>query len=428
VIGAILLDPERMIDVAPLLTPDDFHDPVHEAIYAATEKLYEQREPIDYLTVAQALASDDKVQRAGGSAFLAELAANVPTSSHAARYAALVKEMAVKRRLGQLGREIQEWVGNQDATGADVLERVEQRLLALGRQSDDSKPQRIADLAVASYERYMRLQQAEDKTACLGVTTGFGKLDHLLTGLAPGHLMILAARPSMGKTSLALDIARNVAGAGRSVTFFSLEMSKLEIMDRIIAAYLGVETWKVKKADLTDDEFRRMGPLIDELKSMPIYIDDDPDTTLTNLRSKARRHKMEHELDLLIVDYLQLVEVTDRLAKENNTQRITFISRGLKNLARELQCPLVVLSQLSRAPENRSPPIPVLSDLRDSGAIEQDADTVVMLYRESYYNEDCEKPDVTDILLRKNRHGPTGKLELRFDAERMRFIDAERWN
>ena len=229
----------------------------------------------------------------------------------------------------------------------------------------------------------------------------------------------------MGKTSLALDMARNVAGGqGKSVAFFSLEMSKQEVMDRIVAGELGVEAWRLKKGQLTEQDFGRLGRLFDDLRQHPIYLDDDADSTLANLRSKARRQQMQHGLGLLIVDYLQLIEVTDRVASgENRTQQVSHISRSLKNLARELQCPIIALSQLSRSVEHAVPPIPVLSDLRESGSIEQDADIVLMLYCEDAYNEDAANPGTTDIYVRKNRSGPTGRVGLHFNHARMSFRD-----
>jgi replicative DNA helicase len=239
--------------------------------------------------------------------------------------------------------------------------------------------------------------------------------------LDAGAFVVIAARPSMGKTSLALNIAQSAAEQGKNVAFFSLEMTKQSLMDRIISGILGVETWKLKKGELTEDEFRKLGPLFDGLKKHPLYIDDDADTTIGNLRSKARRQQLEHGLDLLVIDYLQLIEVTDRAASENRTQQVTHISQSLKNLARELQCPVIALSQLSRSVEQRSPAIPILSDVRESGSIEQDADIVLMLYREDAYNEDCDSPGVTDVFVRKNRNGPTGRVSLFFQAERMTF-------
>jgi replicative DNA helicase len=230
----------------------------------------------------------------------------------------------------------------------------------------------------------------------------------------------------MGKTALALDIAHHVAThQGKTVTILSLEMTKEQLFDRTFAGVLGVEAWKLKKGALSVQEFQGMGAAFDSMKNTRVFVDDDTDRTLTNLRSKARRQQMENGLDLLIVDYLTLIEVTDRAAGENMVQRITYISKSLKNLARELQCPIIALSQLSRACEQRSPPIPVLSDLRESGAIEQDADSVIMLYRNGYYFEDCENADLTDVYVRKNRHGPTGHIELRFNKEKMQFESIE---
>ncbi len=249
----------------------------------------------------------------------------------------------------------------------------------------------------------------------------------MLTGLPPGALVVVAARPSVGKSSFALDIARTAAiKQGKNVAVFSLEMTKQEIMDRTVAGYLGVDAWRLKKGGLSQEDFGRMGVLFDELKKHPLYLDDDPDTTISNIRSKARRQQMEHGLDLLIIDYLQLIETTDRASGENRTQQVSHISRNLKNLARELGCPIIALSQLSRSTEQRNPPIPILSDLRDSGSIEQDADIVLMLYREDMHTEDCANPGETDVYVRKNRNGPVGRATLFFDAAKMSFRDIAR--
>ncbi len=416
------MDAERIIDIAPLLTAEDFYDPVYRQIYRAIASLHEQRKSIDFVTVNEALAENAVVREVGGSAFLAELAAAVPTSSHAEQYAVIVREKALKRGLVAAGKAIVEEAGNPSVTADAALDAAERRLLAFSRSQADARPRHIAELGKDAYSRYTELYEADDKTAHFGVTTGFGQLDQLLTGLPPGHLMIVAARPSMGKTALALDIARHVASKqGRNVAIFSLEMTSQELMDRIIGGFLGVQTWKLKKGELTPQDFEALGPFFDQLESHPIFIDDDPDTTLAHLRSKARRQQVERGLDLLIVDYLQLIEVPDNLSRDNRTQQVSHISRSLKNLARELQCPIIALSQLSRSVENRNPPIPVLSDLRDSGSIEQDADSVLMLYREGSYNEDCDDPALTDVYVRKNRNGPTGRVSLRFLQERMIF-------
>lgn len=418
----MLLDPERIIDVAPLLAADCFYDPIYRDIFAAMLDLYDQRKPVDFVTLNNALATNERFQKLGGSAFLAELAGNVPTSSHATHYAQIVADKATKRHLAKFADRLQQSASDDSLSATEAVEEAEKGILSLSQTNTDSKPTHIADIGAETFERYVQLHDAEDKSAFFGLTTGFDDVDAKLTGLAPGHLMIIAARPSMGKTSFALDVARNVASRqAKNVAIFSLEMTRQELMDRIVAGFLGVETWKLKKGSLTDDDFSRMGKLFDQLKDHPIYIDDDHDTTLTNLRSKARRHQMERGLDLLIIDYLQLIEVTDRSARDNRTQQVSLISRSLKNLARELNCPIIALSQLSRSCEDRRPPIPVLSDLRESGSIEQDADSVLMLYREDMYNEDSDQPGVTDVYVRKNRNGPTGRVELKFVEQRMSF-------
>lgn len=421
-LGALLMDPEKMLEVAPILTHGDFYDPTHAAIYAAMEGLFDERKPIDFVTVSNALSANESVQRAGGSAFLAQLCDPVPTSSFAVEYAGILKEKALKRRIIAAAESLIKKARDESISGETLVETAESELLGVSRQRRDHKPRHIAEIAHECYERYAQLYEADEDSPLFGISTGFRKLDHWLMGLQPGDFVVIAARPSMGKTALALDIARHAAAKqGKYVGFFSLEMSRHQIMDRIIGGYLGVETWKLRKGSITEKEFEQIGTLIDRLQQYMIYLDDDPLTSLVNLRSKARRHQLETGLDLLIIDYLQLIEVADRNAGQNRTEQVTQISRGLKNLARELQCPVIVLSQLSRSCEQRNPPIPVLSDLRESGAIEQDADSVLMLYRPGYYNSDLEDPEITDVYVRKNRNGPTGTVELRFDMARMCF-------
>jgi replicative DNA helicase len=425
-LGALLLDSERMIDVAPLVTAADFYDPLHRAVFAAIERLHEARTVIDPITVADQLQNDSQIKSRGGVTYLMTLPETVPTSSHATRYAEIVREKSLRRRLAAMGETITAVAHDDAYTATEAVEKAEQQLVSLARRGNQNLPQHIADVGSDSYERYTQLQAADDKSALYGLRTGFRDVDQMLTGLQPGSLTIIAARPGMGKTSFALDIARQVAGGQqKNVAFFSLEMSKQEIMDRIVAGELGVEAWRLKKGQLSEEDFGRLGRLFDDLREHPIYLDDDADSTLANLRSKARRQQLQVGLDLLIIDYLQLIEVTDRVAAgENRTQQVSHISRSLKNLARELQCPIIALSQLSRSVETRSPPIPILSDLRESGSIEQDADTVLMLYREDAYNEDAVNPGTTDIFIRKNRSGPTGRVGLHFNHARMSFRNA----
>jgi len=426
VLGAILLDPEKMVDVAPLLSTGDFYDPVHAAIYEAMKKLYDQRRPVDFLTVAQALEADGAIAAVGGSGFLAELANDVPTASHGMTYAEIVREKSLRRQLAKAGRKIAELTADEGRTAGDLLEQAEHELLKLSRQSVLAKPESIGDLAAGRYDDYAQLHDQTGAPVQAGIKTGFPDLDRMLEGLEPGHLMILAGRPSMGKTALALNMAANVARQGKTAAFFSLEMTQRQITDRLIAGIAGVEASRLKKGTLADDAFQRVGRAMDRITNFPIFVDDCPDATLPALRSKARRQQMEHGLDCLIVDYLGLIQVTDRAAGENQTQRISFISRSLKSLARELQCPLIALSQLSRACEQRTPPIPILSDLRDSGAIEQDADSVLMLYREGEYNPDCEDPRLTEVYVRKNRDGATGRADLIFHKDMLSFASVDR--
>lgn len=396
-IGALLLDPDRFIEVAATLRVDDFHDPVYRLIYDTVRQLSEARRPVDFVTVASTLRGRGGIDHLGGTAFLAALAAEVPTASHAAHYAAIIRDKGLLRRLADAGLAITAKARDARADASEVLEAAEQRLLAISRHSTDRKPQHIADVAADTYDRYAALHAADDKATLFGLPTGFPEVDRVLTGLPPGSLTIVAARPSVGKSAFALDIARHAASRlGKNVAVFSLEMTKQEIMDRVIAGFLGVEAWRLKKGELTQEDFSRMGELFDQLREHPLYLDDDPDTTISNIRSKARRQQLEHGLDLLVIDYLQLIEVTDRAAGENRTQQVSHISRSLKNLARELGCPIVALSQLSRLVEQRNPPIPILSDLRESGGIEQDSDIVLMLYREDMYNEDCAEPGLTE--------------------------------
>jgi replicative DNA helicase len=426
-LGALLVEPERYFDVAASLRPEDFHEALHRDIYAAIVRLHEARRPVDFITVSEELSGHAGLRAIGGSAYLAQLCENIPTTSHAPRYAEFIRDAALKRHLVDAGRKIAALAADPTTEARDALENAEQQLLSLSRKSAPTEPNHIADIGSAAFDRYAALHQATDKQALWGLRTGFADLDHLLTGLQPGHLVIVAARPSMGKTSFALDVARHAAGVQhKNVAIFSLEMSRDELMDRVVAGYLGVEAWKLKKGQLSDEDFRRVGQLMDGLKEHPLYIDDDSDTTLVNLRSKARRQQMEHGLDLLVIDYLQLIEVTDRASGENRTQQVSHISRQLKNLARELQCPIIALSQLSRSVEQRNPPIPILSDLRESGSIEQDADSVLMFYRRGAYDEHCDEPNLTDIYVRKNRHGPTGRIDLMFQPAKMSFNCVDR--
>lgn len=427
VLGALLLDPEAIIKVSDFLRPEDFYDPRLRSICQVVYELYQRHEPIDFVTVANRLSDAGTLNDVGGSAFLAELASSVPTSSHIYQYGQIVKEKAVHRSIIDAGRKIVGLGYDLDLPVAELLDSVERAVFSVTNTVLREKFVHIRDILDARYERFAELHEADDPDALKGTATGFHTLDAKLSGLQPSDLVILAARPSMGKTSLALNIAQNAAiRFQKTVGIFSLEMSKEQLVDRLFASMLGVDSWKLQRGKLEDADFQNMGPIMDELHKANIFIDDSVASSLTELRTKARRLQMENGLDLLVIDYIQLMTTGNMSYAGNRVQEISEISRCLKQLARELRVPVLALSQLSRAVESRPGNIPQLSDLRESGSIEQDADVVLMMYREDYYDEESGRPGMTDVYIRKHRNGPTGRVELLFKKEQMRFYDVDK--
>lgn len=427
VLGAILLDPEAIIKVSDLLKPEDFYDPVHKLIYQAVLELHERHEVIDFVTVSSKLSDSKHVQQVGGTAFLAGLASSVPTSSHIYQYGQIVKTKAVHRRVIEAGQKITGLGYEVGKPVGELLDQVEKTVFEITNTFIKEKFIHIREVLDARYEKFAEMHEAKDDTAVKGVPTGYMGLDQKLSGFQPSDLIVLAGRPSMGKTALALGIAQNAAIRHRkSVGIFSLEMSKEQLVDRLFASMLGVDSWKLQRGKLDDSDFQNMGPIMDELSKANIFIDDSVASSLPELRAKARRLQMEHGLDLIVIDYLQLMSTGNDHYVGNRVQEISEISRALKQIGRELRVPILALSQLSRAVENRPGNIPQLSDLRDSGSIEQDADVVLMMYREDYYEEDSDRPGLTDIYVRKHRNGPTGRVELMFKREQMRFYDVDK--
>lgn len=426
VIGALLLDPEAIIKVSDFLRPEDFYDSTLRVIYQAITDLYTAHEPIDFVTVSSKLEDHKKVQDVGGSAFLADLAASVPTSSHIYQYGQIVKAKALHRSVIDAGRRITGLGYDVERAIPELLDDVEKTVFSITNTFLKDKFVHIRDVLDQRYEKFAELHESGD-SGVKGVPTGFTALDYKLSGLQPSDLVIIAARPSMGKTSLALNIAMNAAIKYRkSIGVFSLEMSKEQLVDRLFASMLGVDSWKLQRGKLDDSDFQNMGPIMDELHKANIFIDDSTVSSMPEFRTKARRLQMEHGLDLLVVDYLQLMSTGNSNFAGNRVQEISEISRSLKQIARELRIPIVALSQLSRAVESRPDKTPQLSDLRESGSIEQDADVVLMMYRKDYYDEDTDQPGVTDIYIRKHRNGPTGRIELMFKKEQMRFYDIDK--
>lgn len=427
VLGALLLDPDAIIKVSDFLKPEDFYDPIYRQIYEVIAGLYREHEPIDFVTVSTKLQDNKKIQQLGGSAFLAEIASGVPTSSHVYQYGQIVKTKSVHRRIVKAGQEISGLGYDEDRAVAEILDEVEKTVFDISNTFIKDKFIHIRDVLDARYEKFAEMHESEDEDTFKGVPTGFKALDFKLSGLQPSDLLIIAARPSMGKTSFMLNIAQNVAiKQGKSVGIFSLEMSKEQLVDRMFASMLGVDSWKLQRGKLDDSDFQNLGPIMDELNKANIFIDDSVASTIPELRAKARRLQMEYGLDILMVDYLQLMSTGNQSYAGNRVQEISEISRSLKQMGRELRIPIIALSQLSRAVESRPGNIPQLSDLRESGAIEQDADIVVMMYREDYYEEDSDRPGVTDFYIRKHRNGPIGRVELMFKKEQMRFYDIDK--
>lgn len=428
-LGSLLVDREWVTKVADLVAVGDFYDENHGIIYSVIIELYRKNRPVDIVTVSESLTALGQLDIIGGNAYLADLTMAVPTSAHVFEYAQIVKAKAVLRRLINAGNLIASF-GFDEATEINtLLEKSEQSLFQITQTFIKNKLTHIRDILDLRYEEYAGIHEDPKQIENSRTMTGFKNLDNKLQWLRWGDLLILAARPSMGKTSMALNIAQQVSKK-RNVAIFSLEMSKEQLTDRMVCAAMGIDSWKLQKGELTDDEFARIGDALSQLSVSHIYIDDSASMNLLEIKSKCRRLKMESGLDMVMIDYLQLIQGNNPM---NRVQEISDISRGLKSLARELDIPIIALSQLSRNVENRASKEPILSDLRDSGSIEQDADIVLMIYREEYYNSvEMQENDMnkgkTTIFIRKNRNGPVGNADFIFDAKFMKFreIDTSR--
>jgi replicative DNA helicase len=427
VLGSLLIDKDAMIKVADLLIPQDFYYEQNAMVYKAITELFNKRAPIDLIMVANNLEEKGELKKVGGRSYLAELTHIVITSTHIYQYATIVKQKATLRKLIKSGHAIT-GLGYEETKDIDeLLEEAEKAIFNISQNFVNDKFIHIKDILATTYEKIADLHDEEGQDKYRGISTGFKGLDNILSGLQPSDLVILAARPAMGKTSFALNIAQNVSKTNKSVGIISLEMSKEQLVERMFCSLLSVDSWKLRTGKLSEEDFARIGTVMDELNSAKIFIDDSISGSIMELRAKARRLQMEHGLDLLVIDYLQLMSVSGKGGSiTNRVQEISEISRSLKTLARELRIPVIALSQLSRAVENRPIKIPQLSDLRESGSIEQDADVVLMIYREDYYEEDTDRQGVTDIFIRKHRNGPIGRVEMMFKKEQMRFYDIDR--
>lgn len=425
-LGSIMLRPEAMNEVMDLIGADSFYAERHKIIFKTMLELFGKGNPIDILSMSARLGENGQLESVGGTGALAELLSGVPSSTNAKHYAEIVQKKYLMRNLIGAAEYISELGFDERADLEELLDQAEKKIFEVTNFSGTHKFIELKDTLSEAWERLDRLHNSQDTLR--GVPTGFKELDNKLSGLQKSDLVILAARPSMGKTSLALDIARQAAVNHKiPVGIFSLEMSSQQLVDRMLAAASNVDSWKLRtgKGLSLEDDFARIRTAMDELSQAPIYIDDQPGNNILKMRSVARRLKSEKGLGLIIVDYLQLMVPTNARQNDNLVQQVTEISRSLKHLARELDVPVLALSQLSRAVESRGGK-PRLSDLRDSGSIEQDADVVMFIHREDKYREDSDRPNIAEIMIEKHRNGPTGKAELYFDERKASFVPLEK--
>jgi replicative DNA helicase len=424
-LGALLIDSDAIVKVADLVRPTDFYDERHARIYEAALHLYEKHSPIDVLTLSDQLKNTGMLDVVGGASYLTELTNFVPTAAHADRYADIIKQKSMRRRLIKASQAITNLGFDEAQSLQELIENAETTLFEVSQQHVKQDIESIENILSASFDRLDELHK--DKGKLRGIPTGYKDLDNILAGFQPSDLIVLAARPSMGKSALALNFAHNVAvKADMPVLMFSLEMSKEQLVDRMLAAEAGVNSWNLRTGNLTDQDFEKIGQAMGTLSEAKIYFDDTPGITVSDMRTKARREAHRHPLGLIIVDYLQLMSGGSKFGGgDNRVQEISEISRGLKGIARELKVPIVALSQLSRSVESRNPQIPQLADLRESGSIEQDADVVAFIYREDYYNPETENKNIAKILIKKHRNGPTADVDLYFDREKQKFFSID---
>jgi len=416
ILGALLLDEDALVQVVEGLRPEHFYSRHHGRIYQAIYDLFERREPADVVTVTDELRKSGVLEEVGGAAYLADLVNAVPTSAHAAYYSEIVRECAARRRLISVAARISELGYEEGAKSSDLLDQAERELFSIAERHFERDFVSVGQTLEVVFDQLDELHKSAGSLR--GVPTGFSSLDEKLAGLQDSNLIILAARPSVGKTSLATNIAQYAAvEKGIPVGIFSLETSKEQLVYRMLSAQADVDGWRLTTGNLEEDDFRKIGEAMGVLDEAPIYIDDAPGANVLEMRTKARKLQLEQGVRLIIIDYLQLAKGR---GLENRVQEVSEISQSLKNLARELHIPVLALSQLSRAVESRTTSRPQLSDLRDSGSIEQDADVVMFLYRADEEN----RSDV-NLLIAKHRSGPTGEIMLSFRGERTRFYEKE---
>ncbi|RDW15229.1 replicative DNA helicase [Oceanobacillus arenosus] len=423
VIGAIFLEPSAFSTASEILLPEDFYRAGHQRIFAAMMRLSDLGQPIDIVTVTSYLNDAKQIDEVGGVVYLTQVAESVPTAANIEYYCKIVEEKSVLRRLIRTATDIVTSSFEKEDEVEDVLNEAEKNILEVSGRKNTGAFKNIKDVLIDVYDNIELLhQQSGDVT---GVPTGFRDLDRITSGFQPNDLIIIAARPSVGKTAFALNIAQNVAvNTDENVAIFSLEMGAEQLVQRMLCAEGNIDAQRLRNGQLQADDWSKLTMAMGSLSNAGIYIDDSPGVRVSEIRSKCRRLKQEHGLGMIMIDYLQLIQGSVN-SKENRQQEVSEISRALKALARELKVPLIALSQLSRGVESRQDKRPMMSDIRESGSIEQDADIVGFLYRDDYYDKESEKQNIIEIIISKQRNGPTGTVELAFVKEYNKFVDLD---
>jgi len=421
VLGAMLIKKEAIIEVQEILQPDDFYRETHRIIYEAMVRLQNNDEAVDLVTLTEELRKTDMLDKVGGLGFITQLANIVGTAANVSYHAKIVKEKAELRNLINVATEIAGKAYEDSDEVENIMDEAEKKILAVASRQGGGAFEPMKNIVMRTFERINVLY--ESKGGLTGISSGFKDLDKLTAGLQKSDLILVAARPSMGKTAFTLNIASYVGLHGGNVAVFSLEMSKEQLMQRMLCSEGGIDASRLRTGQLDEVEWNKLVGVADKMSRAPIYIDDTAGITVMELRSKARRLKAEHGLDLIIIYYLQLMQGRASKNSDNRQQEISEISRSLKALARELDVPVIALSQLSRSVESRQIKKPMLSDLRESGSLEQDADIVMFLYREDYYDKDTENKNITEIIVAKHRNGPVDSVQLFFQKEYTKFRD-----
>lgn len=424
VLGAIFLEPSSLNVAFEILAPEDFYRISHNKIFRAMLKLYDEGKSIDLITVTDELASQDLLEDIGGVSYLSELATSVPTAANIEYYARIVEEKSLLRRLIRTATSIVKDGYEQEEDVESLLSEAEKKIMEVSARRNVGDFQHIKDILVKTYDNIEMLNSRVGETT--GIPTGFAELDRMTAGFQRNDLIIVGARPSMGKTAFALNIAQNVATkTDETVAIFSLEMGAEQLVMRMLCSEGNIDAHRLRTGNLTEEDWGKLTMAMGSLSNAQIFIDDTPGIRIQEIRAKCRRLKQEHGLGMVIIDYLQLIMGSSRYS-DNRQQEVSEISRSLKQLARELEVPVIALSQLSRSVEQRQDKRPIMSDIRESGSIEQDADIVAFLYRDDYYNKDSENKNIIEIIIAKQRNGPTGTISLAFIKEYNKFVNLER--